>query len=40
MTERKIDDGKWLEGREYVGRDGRIFVDLRGYEKWVVGATV
>jgi hypothetical protein len=36
--ERRIEDGKWLEGREFVRRDGRVFVDLRGYERWVTGA--
>jgi hypothetical protein len=34
--EGKIARGDWLEGREYLrAPDGRIFVDLRGYEKWV-----
>ena len=27
--------GKWIEGREYQRRDGRVFVDMRGYERWV-----
>jgi hypothetical protein len=31
----KIAKGEWLEGRQYVRRDGRVFVDLRGYEEWV-----
>ena len=31
----KIGKGIWLEGRQYVRRDGRVFVDLRGYEEWV-----
>ena len=34
--EGKIARGEWLEGREYHRRDGRIFVDLREYERWVV----
>ena len=34
--EGKIARGEWLEGREYHRRDGRIFVDLRAYEQWVV----
>ncbi|GGD61266.1 excisionase [Caballeronia grimmiae] len=33
---RKIEDGKWLAGREYRrSPDGGIFIDLRAYEKWV-----
>lgn len=37
---RKIEEGHWLEGREYRrAPDGRILVDLEGYAKWVEGAT-
>lgn len=32
---RKIEEGKWLEGREYRRRDGSIFVDMKGYSQWV-----
>jgi hypothetical protein len=32
---RKIEEGKWVEGREYVKRDGRIFVSVKGFNKWV-----
>ncbi|MDR5739173.1 MULTISPECIES: excisionase [unclassified Caballeronia] len=33
---RKIEDGKWVEGREYRrSPDSGIFIDLRAYEKWV-----
>lgn len=32
--ERKIESGVWIEGREYVRRDGRVLIDLRGYERW------
>ena len=33
---RKIEDGKWVEKREYRrSPDGGIFINLRGYEKWV-----
>ncbi|WJJ94045.1 excisionase [Neopusillimonas aromaticivorans] len=33
---RKIDDGIWLEGKEYMrAPDGHILVDLEGYYKWV-----
>lgn len=31
----KIGKGVWVEGRQYVRREGRVFVDLRGYERWV-----
>jgi hypothetical protein len=31
---KKIEDGIWIEDRQYVRRDGRVLVDLRGYEKW------
>lgn len=36
----KIARGVWLEGRQYVRRDGRVLVDLRGYERWAEGAAV
>lgn len=36
---RKIEDGKWIEGREYRrSPDGGLFVNLKGYERWVEGA--
>lgn len=31
----KIARAVWLEGRQYVKREGRVFIDLRGVEKWV-----
>lgn len=31
----KIARAVWIEGREYVRREGRVFIDLRGYERWV-----
>lgn len=31
----KIGKGVWAEGREYTRREGRVFIDLRGYERWV-----
>ena len=32
---RKIDEGSWVEGAEWVtAPDGRTLIDLRGYEKW------
>lgn len=30
----KIARGVWLENRQWVRRDGRILIDLEGYEKW------
>jgi len=34
---RKIEDGIWTEGHEYRRQidDGRIYIDMKGYEKWV-----
>jgi hypothetical protein len=32
---RKIEEGKWVEGREYHRRDGGIFVDMKGFAAWV-----
>ncbi|QJC56103.1 hypothetical protein HC248_01389 [Polaromonas vacuolata] len=33
---RKIQDGIWLEGREYRrGPDGRILISIKGYQSWV-----
>jgi len=33
---RKIEDGKWLEGREFRrSPDGGIFVSIQGYQRWV-----
>ncbi len=35
---RKIEECVWLEGHEYRrAPDGRISIDLQGYEKWVEG---
>jgi hypothetical protein len=31
----KIGKGIWLEGRQYVRREGRVFIDMKGYEQWV-----
>lgn len=37
---RKIEDGKWLEGREFQrSPDGGIFISMKGYSKWVEKAT-
>ena len=33
---RKIEDGKWLEGREFRrSPDGGVFISIEGYRKWV-----
>lgn len=33
---RKIEDGKWIEGREFRrSPDNGIFVSLEGYKKWI-----
>lgn len=37
---RKIEEGKWLEGREYRrSPDGGIFISVKGYAQWVEKAT-
>lgn len=30
-----IHEGKWLEGRQYFRRAGRVYVSVKGFEKWV-----
>jgi hypothetical protein len=33
---RKIEEGKWLEGREFRrSPDGAILISMRGYQAWV-----
>ncbi|WP_174998278.1 excisionase [Burkholderia lata] len=33
---RKIEDGKWIEGREYRrSPDGGIFISVKGFANWV-----
>ncbi|WP_321792790.1 excisionase [Caballeronia sp. J97] len=33
---RKIEQGRWLENREYRrAPDGAIFISLQGFQKWV-----
>jgi hypothetical protein len=27
--------GQWIEGRHYRRRNGRIFIDMHAYERWV-----
>lgn len=31
----KIARGKWIEGRQWIKRDGSVLVDMKGYELWV-----
>lgn len=34
--DKKIDDGIWIKGREWIkAPDGRRFVDVEGFNKWV-----
>lgn len=36
--EKKIERGDWAQGKQYrKGPDGRIYVDMQAFEKWVVG---
>lgn len=35
----KIAKSVWLEGRQWVKRDGRVLIDMKGYESWVEQAT-
>jgi hypothetical protein len=30
----KIHKGIWLEDRQWVKRDGRVLIDMKGYEQW------
>jgi hypothetical protein len=33
---RKIEEGHWLEGREYAkAPDGHILISIKGYSQWV-----
>jgi hypothetical protein len=33
---RKIEDGKWLDGREYRrSPDGGIFISIKGFQAWI-----
>lgn len=31
----KMARGVWLEHRQFIKRDGRVFIDMQGYERWV-----
>lgn len=36
----KIKRGDWLEGKVWIkAPDGRILIDMEGYEAWAIGAT-
>jgi len=35
---RKIEDGVWVDGREYVrAPDGRLLIDMDGFNRWALG---
>lgn len=35
---RKIEEGKWVEGREYKrSPDGGIYISVRGVTRWIEG---
>lgn len=36
----KIARGIWLEHRQYVRRDGRVLIDMKGYEQWAEAGQV
>lgn len=37
----KIDRGVWVQGRQWVrAPDGRILIDLWGYDEWASGLTI
>jgi hypothetical protein len=36
--ERKIERGDWVEGKVWIrAPDGRVLINIPGYEKWVEG---
>ena len=38
---RKMEDGKWIEGREYRrSPDGGIFISIKGFTSWVEAEAV
>ncbi|MFT3815229.1 MAG: excisionase [Acidovorax sp.] len=38
--EKRIERGHWVENKEWRrGRDGRIWIDTKGIEAWVLQAT-
>jgi hypothetical protein len=33
---RKIEEGIWVEGREYLrGPDGHVYISIKGFTQWV-----
>jgi hypothetical protein len=34
---RRMEEGIWIEGREYHRRGRNIFIDLEGVTRWVAG---
>ena len=34
-----IFEGKWLEGRHYQRRAGRVYISIKGFEKWVASGS-
>lgn len=34
-----IHEGKWLEGRHYQRRAGRVYISIKGFEKWVAAGS-
>lgn len=35
----KIHKGIWLEGRQWIKREGRVHMDMEAYERWVETGT-
>lgn len=35
----KINKGVWLEDRQWIKREGRVLIDMKGYETWVATGT-
>ncbi len=33
--EQKIKSGVWLEGQQYIRKGREIYIDMKGYERWV-----
>ena len=35
----KITKGVWLEKRQWIKREGRVLIDMKGFEQWVESGT-
>lgn len=35
----KINKGVWLERRQWIKREGRVLIDMKGFEQWVESGT-